>query len=157
MKMSDSVEWALHCCVALAWIDSPEPVSAARLAEKFDLPPAYLSKCLQGLVRAGILSSTAGVKGGFRLLKPANEISVLEVVQAVEGDEPAFRCGEIRQQGTGASPARECRRPCAIAATMHQAELAWRRELSSRSLADVMAAAPSTAATRAIVWHQNRA
>ncbi|HSV80847.1 MAG TPA: Rrf2 family transcriptional regulator [Ramlibacter sp.] len=157
MKMSEMVEWALHCCLALAWIGPQEPVPATRLAAKFGVPPAYLGKCLQALARAGILTSTAGAKGGFRLTRAPENISVLEVVQAVDGSEPAFRCTEIRQQGEGAAPARECRRPCAIAATMKQAEMAWRRELSSRSLADLMADAPPTAAVRTVSWHQARA
>ncbi len=58
MRMSEGVEWALHCCVTLAWLGDERPVSTARLASSFELPPAYLNKRLQALVRAGILSST---------------------------------------------------------------------------------------------------
>src|SRR5690606_29875681 len=118
MRMNQGVEWGLHCCVALGWIGNNEVVSTARLAAKFNLPAAYLNKSLQALVRAGILASTAGPRGGFRLVRPPSEITLLEVVDAIEGPEAAFRCTEIRRTGEGASPASECKRPCAIASAM---------------------------------------
>ena len=155
MKISEGVEWALHCCLALAWIRAEEPIPTSMLAAKFGLPPAYLSKCLQALAQSGILSSTTGSKGGFSLARDPRTISVYDVVQAIEGSDPAFRCTEIRQQGDGALPARECRRPCAIASTMLMAEEAWRQELSSRTLADVMAAAAPTARTQTINWYES--
>ncbi|MGX7677228.1 RrF2 family transcriptional regulator [Plantactinospora sp. DSM 117369] len=155
MRISEGVEWGLHCCLTLAWIGDDEPVSAPRLATWFELPPAYLSKCLQALVRAGILSSTPGVRGGFRLARRPAEITVMDVVTAVEGPEPAFRCTEIRQQGPGVDPsAPEFRRPCAITAVMRRAELAWRRELAGQTLADLMSAAPPQAAERAQQRHR---
>jgi len=154
MKLSEGVEWALHCCLALAWIRADEPVSASMLAAKFGLPPAYLSKCLQTLARSGIVISTAGSRGGFALACDPRKISVYDVVKAIEGPGPAFCCTEIRQQGDGAIPARECTRLCAIASIMLQAENAWRRELSSCTLADLMDAAPQTARARTISWYK---
>ncbi|WP_158881498.1 RrF2 family transcriptional regulator [Amycolatopsis anabasis] len=155
MRMGEGVEWGLHCCLTLAWLPGDEPVPTAKLAARFDLPPAYLNKRLQALVRAGILTSTAGVKGGFRLARRPEKITVMDVVAAIEGPEEAFRCTEIRQQGTGAegTPAREFQRPCAVSTVMRKAELAWRRELAAHTLADVMAAAPATAGERTRRWY----
>lgn len=151
--MSEGVEWGLHCCVTLAWLGDERPVSTARLAASFDLPAAYLNKRLQALVRAGILSSTPGARGGFRLARPPEAITLMDVVAAIEGPEEAFRCTEIRQQGAGAeAPGRDFRGPCGIATAMRRAELAWRRELAAQTLADVLAAAPATAADRTRRW-----
>lgn len=141
MKMSEGVEWALHSCVNLAWSGPERAVSAARLAAWHDLPAAYLNKQLQALARAGIVTSTPGPRGGFRLARPLSAISLMDVVAAVEGPEEAFRCAEIRRRGPGAGPtdadadadSAEAA-DCAIAHAMARAELAWRRALADQDL-----------------------
>ncbi|MFJ8011794.1 RrF2 family transcriptional regulator [Streptomyces sp. NPDC096339] len=146
--MSEGVEWALHSCVNLAWIGPDRAVSAARLAAWHELPAAYLNKQLQALARAGILTSSPGPRGGFRLARPLAAISLMDVVAAVEGPEEAFRCAEIRQQGPGAAQAPEPDQganqgvgqgggqgaECAIAHAMARAELAWRQALAAQDL-----------------------
>lgn len=142
MKMSEGVEWALHSCVNLAWSGPDRSVSAARLAAWHDLPAAYLNKQLQALARAGIVTSTPGPRGGFRLARPLDAISLMDVVAAVEGPEEAFRCAEIRQQGPGGGePADSAPEgdaaDCAIAHAMARAELAWRRALAAQNLDEI--------------------
>jgi Rrf2 family protein len=142
MRMSEGVEWVLHSLLTLGWLGDDEPLPAGRLAAGNDLPPAYLNKQLQALVRAGLLVSTPGPRGGFRLARPLSEITLMDVVAAIEGPDEAFRCTEIRRRGSGAAAAAgEFREPCAIATAMRRAELAWRRELAAQTLADVRAAA----------------
>src|SRR3954464_14619775 len=99
MRMSDGVEWGVHVCTLLAALPSDGALPAARLAEYHGVPPAYLAKHLQSLANVGIVESTAGRQGGYRLARPGDEIPVLDVVDAVEGREPAFRCTEIRRRG----------------------------------------------------------
>ncbi|MBN9023815.1 MAG: Rrf2 family transcriptional regulator, partial [Rhizobiales bacterium] len=99
MKMGQGVEWALHACVNLAWAGPEQPLPVAALAELNGLPAPYLNKQLQALARAGVLTSTPGARGGFSLARPPEDITVLDVVQAVDGEEGAFRCTEIRRQG----------------------------------------------------------
>ncbi|MFD3421171.1 RrF2 family transcriptional regulator [Streptomyces decoyicus] len=153
MRMSEGVEWGLHCCVTLAWLEGEGPVSTARLAASFELPAAYLNKRLQALVRAGILSSTPGARGGFQLARPPERITLMDVVAAIEGTEDAFRCTEIRQRGAGAEASgRESGRPCGISTAMRKAELAWRRELATQTIADVIAATPASAVERTRRW-----
>jgi len=152
--MSEGIEWGLHCCLTLAWLGNSVPVPTSRLAAQFDLPPAYLNKCLQALVRARILISSPGARGGFRLARSPDNITLLDVVLAIEGPEDAFRCTEIRRCGAAANaPAREFQKPCGIASAMQRAELAWRRELAVQTVADMMAAAPRTAADRTRHWY----
>jgi Rrf2 family protein len=152
--MGEGVEWTLHCCLTLCWIETDRPAPTAKLAAIFELPPAYLNKRLQALVREGILASTPGVHGGFRLARPPEKITLMDVVAAIEGKEPAFRCTEIRQRGAGAErSAHEFQRQCVITTAMRKAELAWRRELAGRTLADLAAEAPSWAAERTRRWY----
>ena len=136
--MSDGVEWTLHCCAVLAALPTGQTLPAAKLAELHDLPPAYLAKHLQATSAAGITESVPGPRGGYRLAKPPTEISLLEVVLAVDGDDRAFRCSEIRKRGPAAGPARAYRRPCGIARAMWRAEDAWRAELQDTSIADLV-------------------
>ncbi|MEU1817711.1 Rrf2 family transcriptional regulator [Streptomyces roseifaciens] len=136
MKMSGGVEWALHCCLNLAWTGGEQAVPAARLAAFYDLPTAYLNKQMQALAREGIVSSVPGPRGGFRLARAPEDITLMDVVTAIEGPEPAFRCTEIREQGPLGEPAADGSR-CLIDQAMRRAELAWRRELAAQTLADV--------------------
>jgi Rrf2 family protein len=137
MKMSGGVEWALHCCTLLSRAD--EPVPAARLAEFHDVSPSYLAKQLQALSRAGLVRSTQGNSGGYVLTRAAAEITVLDVVEAVDGALPAFRCTEVRQRGPLATPAEECTAPCAIAKVMDSADRVWRESLRAVTIADLVA------------------
>ena len=149
MKIGEGVEWGAHVCVTLTWIGAEEPVPAATLAAWFDLPQAYLNKRLQALVRARILTSTPGARGGFQLARPPERITLMDIVVANEGADEAFRCTEIRQRGDGVDPsAPEFRTSCAIAASMRAAEMSWRRALAAQTIADMVAAAPAAAAER---------
>ncbi|NMM89645.1 transcriptional regulator [Rhodococcus sp. SRB_17] len=156
MRMSEGVEWGLHCCVVLHWLEDEWPVPTARLAAQFELPPEYLKKRLQKLVRAGILESVPGAQGGYRLARTPERITLMDVVAAVEGREDAFRCAEIRQRGAGAvAGVGEFKRRCGIAAAMRRAELAWRRELAATTLAEVIADTPSSARRRARHFYEH--
>ncbi|MFC9340283.1 RrF2 family transcriptional regulator [Streptomyces sp. NPDC057020] len=139
--MSEGVEWALHSCLNLAWIGSERAVTAARLAAYHELPHAYLNKQLQALARAGIVTSVSGPKGGFRLARGLDRITLMDVVAAVEGPDEAFRCTEIRRHGPGAGAPETYAAECAIAGAMGRADLAWRRELMAQTLDDVRARA----------------
>lgn len=80
---SQTVEYALRAAVFLAQ-QRPKPCTTMEIAERTLQPQAYLAKILLGLGRAGILHSQRGLHGGFILAKDAAEISVLEIVNAVE-------------------------------------------------------------------------
>jgi len=138
MKLSDGVEWSLHCCTVLALLPDDAALPAAKLAEFHGVPAAYLAKHLQALARAGLLESIPGPHGGYRLARPASKISLLDVVQGVEGNAPAFRCTEIRRRGPAGLPPRAYVAACGITRVMHRAEEAWRAELRSTSIADVV-------------------
>ncbi|GAB3699008.1 RrF2 family transcriptional regulator [Nocardiopsis oceani] len=134
--MSEGVEWALHSCLNLAWAGPERAVTSTRLAEYYQLPAAYMNKQLQALAKAGIVYSTPGPGGGFRLARVPEEITLMDVVSAIEGRDHAFRCTEIRQRGPGAADP-EPGDLCQIDRAMRRAELAWRRELGAQTLMEV--------------------
>jgi Rrf2 family protein len=135
MRLSEPVEWALHCVVVLSDLPADRAMPAARLAEFHGVPAAYLAKAMQALSRDGMVETTPGRRGGYRLARRADTITLLDIVLAVEGDAPAFRCQEIRKR----SPIQAERYTpmCSIAAVMQRAELAWRAELASVTVADI--------------------
>jgi len=139
MRLSEGVEWGLHCAVLLAVMPPETALPTSRLAEFHGVPVAYLAKHLQAMSRAGILVAVTGPRGGYRLAYPPADISVLDVVEALDGEEPAFQCLEIRRRGPTAMPAREYRTMCGIHRVMVDADAAWRAELARTSVADLAA------------------
>ncbi|MEO3797420.1 Rrf2 family transcriptional regulator [Nonomuraea sp. B10E15] len=137
--MSEGVEWALHTCLNLAWVEDGQCVPTAVLADYFQLPPAYLNKQMQALARSGIVSSVTGPRGGFQLARRLQDITVLDVVVAIEGTEEAFQCTEILSHAPEAQQEADYRTTCVISQVMRKAELSWRRELAGQTLADVKA------------------
>lgn len=81
---SQTQEYALRAVIWLANHIDEGPIGNVRIAAETAVPPSYLSKVLQALARTEILSSRRGVGGGFQLTRPPEELTVLEVVNAVD-------------------------------------------------------------------------
>jgi Rrf2 family protein len=80
---SQTVEYALRAIVALAYRHD-EPSTSQQLAEFTRVPAPYLSKIMQSLVRTGIVNSQRGLRGGFRLAIAPDELTLWQVVDAVD-------------------------------------------------------------------------
>ncbi len=162
MKLSEGVEAAIHCAALLAGLEDDATIPGAALAAQFGLSPSYLLKHLNALTAARILESVPGPAGGYRLARAAETISLLDIVLAVEGPQPAFRCCEIRRRGPVKLPASAYVKPCGINAAMLRAEKAYRAALAAERLSDIVAeyltdADPrSVAASRAFVAQHRR-
>ncbi len=156
--MSDGVEWALHVASMLAVVPPDKGLTAAKLAEYHGVPGAYLAKHLQALTRAGVFEAVPGRKGGYRLARAAKDITVLDVVEAVEGRTRAFQCAEIRQRGPAGGPKSDYRGVCGIAKVMYDAEAAYRDALNAVSINDLLGSflrsATPGAQGRAAKWIQ---
>ena len=84
--ISQTAEYALRAAVHLADQagETGHPLTAPVIAAATQVPVGYLSKVLQNLSRAGIITSQRGPGGGFRLAREATDITIYEVVQAVD-------------------------------------------------------------------------
>lgn len=91
MLFSQTVEYALRAVVDLAQNPDAQRTSK-QIAKDMQVPLDYLSKVLQGLARAGIVQSHRGIKGGFTLARPAREITILQVVNAVDPIKRIYTC-----------------------------------------------------------------
>ncbi|MCG8449101.1 MAG: Rrf2 family transcriptional regulator [Pirellulales bacterium] len=89
--ISQTVEYALRAIVTIAQHEG-QPSTAQRISEITQVPAPYLSKMMQGLVRAGLTSSQRGLHGGFVLTKEPAELTIWEVVDAVEPFKRIHEC-----------------------------------------------------------------
>ena len=80
-----SSQYAIRAMIYLAQLEPGRLVQAHIMAKELDLPAPYLSKILQQMVRANVLRSKRGPRGGFSLAKPTNKITMLEIIEAVDG------------------------------------------------------------------------
>ncbi|MBS7543262.1 RrF2 family transcriptional regulator [Ancylobacter oerskovii] len=139
MILKSQVEWALHCCAILAGLPAGRYLSTKALAEFHGLPKEYLSKALQSLSQAGLVDTSLGPSGGYRLRVPASELTFLDIVEAVEGKGKSFVCNNIRANNP-CRPQGFCEsHPCAIARIMWEADEAWRVRLRAVRIADLIA------------------
>lgn len=92
MRLTRETEYALRGLAALARRDDSAPVALADLARAEDLPPSFLAKIFQKLTRHGILQSGRGAGNGYSLARSPEKLSVLQVIEAVEGSDFLDRC-----------------------------------------------------------------
>lgn len=92
MIYSRSAEYAIRAFVHLADVPSGKYAMVKQIAATSDIPAHFLAKILQQLARKGFLRSSKGPTGGFCLRRPATDISLLEIVDAVDGLEDYQRC-----------------------------------------------------------------
>jgi Rrf2 family protein len=90
MKLQRDVEYGLMGLIDLARVD--EPVSARLLARRLRVPGELLSKVLQRLQRAGLVTAARGSRGGYLLRRPLTEISLREVIEASHGPLAVVDC-----------------------------------------------------------------
>ena len=88
-------EYALHSLLILAKTDAP--VSVVDLARFQQIPERYLAKVFTRMKDAGLVVGIEGIAGGFALARAAEEIRVVEVLDAVDPDRKLFACAEIRR------------------------------------------------------------
>lgn len=89
--LSQTTEYALRAMSCLAYMPD-ELVSTAQLAEVTHVPMNYLAKVLQSLAKADLISGRRGVGGGYRLTRPSSEISMLDVINAIDPLQPISEC-----------------------------------------------------------------
>jgi Rrf2 family protein len=95
LRLSKKADYALLALRHLAAEPTRFAVSARELAETFDIPPEILAKVLQQLVRAHLLESHQGIRGGYGLARPAVAISVVDVIQSIDGPFTVTACSEV--------------------------------------------------------------
>ena len=133
-----SAEYALHSLLLLC--GSQDPLSVRDLAHFQKLPERFLSKLFLRLKKAGLVIGSEGLLGGYRLTRSPEQISVHDVLVAVDPNRALFECAEIRRHCAlyGEDPPRwSTKGMCRIHAFMSVAEQELNRFLASKTLADL--------------------
>ena len=128
--LTQTVEYALRAMVCLANSESLQQ-TRAQLVEQTKVPSAYLAKVMRELNRAGLVHAQRGVGGGFTLSKPAEVISLLEVVSAVD-PLPRIRTCPLNLRSHGS-------RLCGLHKYLDDSMAALEDSLSKKTLADLVA------------------
>jgi Rrf2 family protein len=85
LRISRASTYAVLAAIQLSESPASPPVPCSQLAQLGDMPERFLLQVLRTLVNEGLLKSTRGVDGGYRLAKPLSQISLLEIVEAIDG------------------------------------------------------------------------
>ena len=92
LELTRRGSYAIRAAVSLARIDGTTLTSSARIAAAMGIPPRFLPQVMGDLVRAGLVEGVVGRAGGYRLARDPAHITLLEVIEAVEGDARRRTC-----------------------------------------------------------------
>lgn len=160
---ASSVEYGLHCLLFLVDGSGSIKANVSDLATFQGISPAFVAKLFLKLKKAGLVIASEGLGGGYRLAHPPEEITVWDVVSALEGDKTLFTCTDIRLNCTlfGTSPPVWAQKGfCSIHAVMLEAEHRMRQILKRYTLADlahqVERKAPKDFPNQVNAWFERR-
>ena len=132
LKLSTKSSYGLRACLTLAASDVR--LSTADIAERDQIPRRYLEQILSALRQSGLVQSVRGAKGGYSLGKPADQITIAQLVQSVEGDLPPMLCTNPGLQSDTCRTDSEC--DCRGLCSELESSVA--RVLEGTTLADVL-------------------
>ena len=92
LRLTNAADYAIRSMVYIASLPEGRVVLRGEVAESQNVPSSFMAKILRGLVRAGLLRSSRGVHGGFALAHAASDISLLDVLEAIEGPVALTQC-----------------------------------------------------------------
>lgn len=99
MKISTRGRYGLRALIDLAANSETESVSISSIAQRQGLSEAYLEQLMAKLKKAGLVVSTRGAQGGYKLAREADQISVGDVLRALEGNLDAVQCSGLSEEG----------------------------------------------------------
>ncbi|WP_432405582.1 RrF2 family transcriptional regulator [Wukongibacter sp. M2B1] len=127
MKYTKATNYALHTIAYMIKHNKDDNFSLQTLANHFNISATYLSKILTQLVKADLIQSTPGVKGGYVLRKRVEDISFMDVIKATEGTGALFSC-ELHDEESG----------CQIFKVMKEAEDVMETYLKNKKIYEIV-------------------
>lgn len=103
MKFSNKTIYGMRALFDLAYFSQNEPIQIREIAEREEIPMRFLEQILQELKRAGLVQSKRGPKGGYLLDRPPEQISLLNILDALD-DLPEYQAPSIEPQNTLSAP-----------------------------------------------------
>ncbi len=133
MELTHRGSYAIRAVLTLARAADADVVPARHIATEMDIPVRFLPQVLGDLSRAGIVEARLGRAGGYRLSKPAERISLLDILEAAEGDARRQTCV------LSGKPCGQGKDPCDVHEMFYDAQEAILGRLAETSVADVVA------------------
>lgn len=138
---SAGVEYGIHCLIFLVGNGGDSREASVRdLADLQGVPLDYLAKIFTKLAKAKLVVATEGVRGGFKLARPADEITLLDIVNAIDGRKSIFECREIRGRCAlfeGEAPAWALDGHCSVHGAMLTAQKRMEEALDQQTILDI--------------------
>jgi Rrf2 family protein len=131
VRLTARSEYGVLAAIDLACCHGSGPVSAREVAERRNIPPRFLEQLLVALRREGIVSAVRGAKGGFALVNDPRDVTVLDIVEALEGPLSASVCDTERAGICGQAGS------CAAAPVWARATAALRDVFASTTIAEL--------------------
>jgi Rrf2 family cysteine metabolism transcriptional repressor len=139
MLFSTKAEYGIRLMVELGRSPGKEPIALSAVAEAEMLPLSYLEHLVAKLREDGLVTSTRGAHGGYRLARPADEIDMLEIVQSLEGPIAPMECFHIEHEGRVlCSHEADDGRACATKLLWTRVQGGVTKALSGTTLADLV-------------------
>src|SRR5215212_10259689 len=144
LRLSKKADYALMAMKHLALLGDRNSSSAREIAEHYDIPIELMAKVLQRLVRRGLLASQQGTRGGYQLARTPAQITVADVIQAIEG--PVTACSTEEGQCEQFSK-------CNVRDPLYRVRERILSALGECTIAELAADPPSPAPARPAVLH----
>jgi Rrf2 family protein len=137
MMFSTKAEYGVRVMTHLARVNGDDPVSLGSIAESEGLPLAYLEHLVARLRRAGLVDSRRGARGGYSLGRPADQITMAEVVRALEGEIAPIECISSDPDGVLVCAREAKAEPCATKLLWTRVQGSIVRTLNDMTLAEL--------------------
>lgn len=131
LELTRRGDYAVRAMLAMASVDDHGWSSAPRISSAMAIPERFLPRVLRDLARAGLIEARLGRTGGYRLVRPASEVSLLDVIDAVEPADAVRRC-VLRGIPCGVDGR------CQVHDAFDEARLAHRARLAQATLASLV-------------------
>lgn len=134
MKLARSFEQSMAIMITIARQPANSPISANVLASKLNLSPTYSQKLLRKLVLAGLIKATPGANGGFVMARHPDQISIVDIMQAIDETRHTFHSTGVLELANDSSEATTVQ----INRAFQTADLVWQQVLAQTSLSSIM-------------------
>jgi Rrf2 family protein len=131
LELTRRADYAIRAVTFLARATDTRVIAGPRIADAMGIPSRFLPQVMADLARAGIVQATLGRSGGYRLARDPSELSVLQVIEAIEGDARRRTC--VLRTG-GCDPTR----PCDVHSTFSEAQDALLDRLARTTIGEIV-------------------
>lgn len=136
LHMKTGVEQSVYAVLLLNMLPDRAVLPGEAISRQLGVSPTYFQKLLRKLVSAGLITSVAGVKGGFKLQKKPEDICVFDIYQAIEGQQSLYSPSGVLGDLLALEKQERC---CLLSGLMEDAESAWKAVMQKETIAGLSA------------------